>query len=58
MLSAKLEGHRGTWTGCNKVSALNKVFCYMCDIAQEERSKWFKVKDLENMLMNCLSVIE
>ena len=54
MLSAKLVGHRGTWTECIKVSALNKVFCYMCDIAQQERSKWFKVKDLENMFIDLL----
>lgn len=26
----------------------------MCDIAQQERSKWFKVKDLENMFIDLL----
>ena len=39
---------------CIKVSALNKVFYYMCDIEQQERSKIFKVKDLENMYIELL----
>ena len=37
-----------------KVSALNKVFSYMCNIEQEKPSKVFKVKNLENMHIELL----